>query len=44
MEPKQALQNLYQAARLSRLTADEHEAVNESVRVLKKYLEVDLEN
>lgn len=42
MEPKQALQNLYQAARLSRLTADEHEAIAESAKVLSKLVEPDV--
>ena len=39
MEPKQALQNLHQAARLARLTAEEHEVIEESMKTISNVLQ-----
>ncbi len=36
--PTQALANLYQAARLAKLSADEHALVNESAKVIQDIL------
>lgn len=36
MNPQQALATLYQAARLARLTADEHAILQQSQEVLRK--------
>ena len=35
LTPEQALGNLYQAARLARLTAEEHQVLAESAQVLR---------
>lgn len=39
MTPQQALSNLATAARAARLTAEEHEAVQESIKVLLNFVQ-----
>jgi len=38
MNTQQALTNLYQAARMAKLTADEHAIIVESVKVLNDFI------
>jgi hypothetical protein len=44
MNPQTALSNLITAARNARLTADEHEAIKESIGVLIKFINENISN